>query len=152
MINVKRNNVFWWIHRGAKKVDGLGWCVNIYDDMSLCKWFWGCLWNYLTCGVVFTLLYILFVVAGTETVSGFIGIEEFTLYWWSWVFAWMIIPTLLAGILGVLMGLIILIETYQNKIYIKNINNPVKKKPNLVIEWLKAKKEKVCPLVKFEEE
>ena len=21
MINVKRNNVFWWIHRGAKKVE-----------------------------------------------------------------------------------------------------------------------------------
>lgn len=43
-------------------------------------------------------------------------------------------------------------EDFQYKKMLKEDDNPVEKEPNLVVEFIKAKKEKLCPMLEFVEE
>lgn len=43
-------------------------------------------------------------------------------------------------------------KDFQYKKMIKEENNPIEKEPNLVVEFIKAKKEKLYPMLEFVEE
>ncbi|AOQ26809.1 hypothetical protein [Vibrio phage S4-7] len=148
MLKFKKN----WLYRYNDWCDGNVWTLdNVTENKTLCGYFWGSFWNL----VMANLLYV-FISSGVGAIIGYSVLSEG------------IIPYdgLLGGVLHVLSGwglfigflLIFTLFIYLWTVsweFIKSKVNTSKEedetKLSLVSEWVKAKKSKVCPLIKFED-
>ncbi|UUW39770.1 hypothetical protein VP14_083 [Vibrio phage VPMCC14] len=117
---------------------------NVNDSKSICPYFWKSLWNLFGTNTIYLLLAHVPLVAGmwisnTEMFSGLKGLAlTYT--------ALLVGYILLILFFFVILGFVVLQEKLSNKI--KSVGTPSN---NVVVEYIKAKKSKICPMIKWED-
>lgn len=141
MLVFKKN----WIYRYNEWCNGNMFTVdNVNDSKSICAYFWKTMWN------LFPVNFLYLVVAHAPAVCG-LWLERFNylegIQGFSALYCMLFAGYLtLAVFLLTLTGVILL----YTKVGCYNENHK-KSNPNLVVEYLKAKKSKVCPMIKWED-
>ncbi|CAM0062244.1 membrane protein [Vibrio phage K406] len=141
MITFKKN----WLYKYNAWCDGnFATIDDVNGCKSICPYFWCSMWNLFGTFSVYLLLAHLPALAGANLAKYLLG-ESFTgltaLY--SSVGLGYVV---LAAILGLCVGIGVSVH------YISNITkNRQEKKPSVVVEYLKAKKSKICPMIKWED-
>lgn len=130
--------------------------VNGYPShISLCKYFWSAIGSTLILPLV--ALWRLFSVDTQDkiTLSICIGVLVAFNIAWAW-FNWLALLSVYGGI-GAMLGIIYGVNWLKNKFYHPKPKPPKAKKPktvkakhpNIVLEYLKARKRKVCPIIEW---
>ncbi|CAH9014536.1 conserved hypothetical protein [Vibrio phage 501E54-1] len=133
----------------------------VNNSKSICPYFWGSVWNVLFVNalylIVFTVLGIvvsLLSVEGVGLFENWLGEKGSWLYFGKRIFigtaTWVSIIGTIAGIVYsyivfLLPRIINLLQKYSRA------DKTTPKKPNLLVEWVKAKKNKVCPMIEWED-
>lgn len=129
-----------------------------YRKYSLCEYFWTVVWFTLTTPIVAVggimiaigLLWVLLLSPVIGLISGVIGhplpFINYDVFWLG-----LLIDLLLVIVLGI--GLFhedkVIPEWFPKKL---TVNKKTENKPNLLFAWLKAKKDKFCPLIEVQED
>jgi len=131
-------------------------------NVNLCEMFWStvglvCLATFLLVGAL-SGLFIAFSILWVFLVAPYTGwfINEI------WAFVSLLLTISFTGVFGFLYGFKLILQSVKGEIpwlptYIskylpeKKYTSKVKNKPNLLMEYIKAKKNKWCPLVELEE-
>lgn len=148
MLKFKKN----WLYRYNDWCDGNLWTLdNVTENKTLCSYFWGSFWN-----LVMTNLLYVFISSGVGAIIGYSVLSEGVIPY----------DGFLGGVLHVLSGwglfigflFVFTLFIYLWMIsweFIKGKVSPSKEedetKLGLVSEWVKAKKNKVCPMIEFED-
>ena len=120
MITIKRTS---WHYRLNNKMD-----INVeHYGMNLCKYFWTTVWN--------TLLMLL------------LALSALTLFG---VLVYLLITEIPLAILFTLFAACIVFPATAIHYFRKIFPNTTIPTPNLIKEYIKAKKEKYCPMITFE--
>lgn len=145
MLTFKKN----WLYRYNEWSTGnLFTLDHVTNYKSLCSYFWGSVWNLL--GAPFLLMFLTIVLS---LLGNLILVLPFDLY----VFEKGTLSNffyLIATGISTWALLFLLIWSYIAFIHSKVVqlfNKSGNKEPNLLVEYVKAKKSKICPLIKFED-
>lgn len=150
MIKFKNNSL---IYRMNKNVSGWALGVNACNCKTLCSYFWCTTYNLFLIALLglvlmyFTSVYgvILMDIFGDYLTSSDLVISSFY-------------TCFLVGSVGAVLTLVVLFITACLSVIMKEVFHTMKnkkriydskKEPSLLFLWLKAKKDKVCPLIEF---
>lgn len=152
MLTFKKSS---WVYR-YNSLCSDWWLMNpdVNSYKSICPYFWGSVWNILIVPVLWGIvMHIVGLLGSIPVVSSSLG--DFLLSYTqegTWAYFYLGIGLgyvfLLAFILTVvtLCYIVALLMSLKNKFF-----NTGKDKPSVVIEYIKAKKSKICPMIKWED-
>lgn len=145
MLTFKKN----WLWKYNNWCDGkLASKDNVHCSKTICPYFWGSVWNLVGMPSVWLLIFYvigympsIFVVGLLDLSShlkgtGFLGLTTMV------IVGWIIISILFLC----LYKCAIMVEKFNKKRKPK-----INKKPSVIKEFIKAKKNKFCPMIKFED-
>lgn len=121
---------------------------------SLCLYFWQVVWACVLSFILipFAIVFVGFMLLGVfpfiigSTLTGNFHQDIHLMSWYTILVSW----SVGAGIFAVIGVAGLLKLLYDDKIIFKNRKEKdVEKEPNLVVEWVRAKKAKVCPVITF---
>tara|TARA_B100001105_G_C22334864_1_gene418582 strand:- start:212 stop:673 length:462 start_codon:yes stop_codon:yes gene_type:complete len=129
--------------------------LDARDCKSICTYFWSTVWNMAWSVLILGILYILTLLVGAAALDGCLGVNVSELPLW-YLYVWLVgIVTLVivftisfVTFFGVFTGYDKLTDKIKNR---NSDENNVDKQPNIFVEWVKAKKSKVCPMIEFKE-
>ena len=140
MLVFKKN----WIYRYNDWCDGNCFTIdNVNDSKSICSYFWKTMWNLIPVNLMYCVL------AHVPAVCG-IWLKQFEFFDGMPGFPALYI-CLVAGYLSfavfvlILVGFVVIYSKFESR------KQNSDKDTNLVIEYIKAKKNKVCPMIKWED-
>lgn len=146
MLKFKKN----WLYRYNDWCDSNLWTIDdVTRSKTLCSYFWGSVWNVLVTNILYVLITCAIgAIIGYSALSegmvpfeGVVGVILHILSGWG-LFLGFILSFVVAVYVWHLIG-----EFLSGKF---KTPNKVKQN-NIVIEWVKAKKNKICPLIEFED-
>lgn len=150
MITINRNSA---LHRFNKKWAWRGGWSADNDVKTLCQYFWMTVGSLLKLflSTIAIVVFAGFILTALTMIG--VGIFDDDTYltnnpWWWWVIA----PFVGAGVIGGIVGLAFLLAAtfYIIKEWCKKAKSKVKQRPpTLLGQYVKAKKERVCPLVEI---
>lgn len=126
------------------------------DCKSLCAYFWSTVWNMAWTLILMSVVWLIFTLLGAVLLEKFATVSPLSEDWVQLLWVWVV------GFLGVVLGLggiflfarcVVLpwVFVKENTGKIFNAENNIDKQPNIFVEWVKAKKAKVCPMIEFKE-
>ncbi|CAH9014588.1 conserved hypothetical protein [Vibrio phage 424E50-1] len=133
----------------------------VNKSKSICPYFWGSVWNvlfvntlYLIIVTVAGLMISLLPVEGLGLFKEWVGEQGTLLYFVKSVFIGVttfitFIGTVVSVVYVWIAFLLPTVSKLVRKYKTKGESAP--KKPNLLVEWVKAKKNKVCPMIEWED-
>lgn len=148
MITINKNS---WLHKFNRRFSFCGgWSAD--RQTNLCSYFW------MTVGSIICLLLKTFVIIFLLSFAYALSVAIFSditgipvrsdswesVPWWLWVFAPFVLPVMASCIVGAIFVLLFLLSVITD--LIKGAKKK-KKKPGLLRSYLKAKKDKYCPLL-----
>lgn len=141
MITFKKN----WLYRYNKWCTGNPLTIDyVNDSKSICLYFWKSLWNVL----VVNLLYLVFAhfpaAAGVKIVDKLAegSLSGLPMFYAALGVGYLILIGAICGILGF---------GYLYTVITDKIEGDKNSKPSVVVEYLRAKKNKICPMIKWED-
>lgn len=146
MLEFKRSGNWGWLWKYNDWCDNKALTIDwVNDSKSLCPYFWKSLWNLIVPPVVY-----LVVIIGMGAIFGSMFFEEPKET---------ALPLLVVAgytFIGTLVGLLYVYFTFCHESVVEYLDKRKSEKqkeedkePNLLLEWVKAKKEKVCPMIKW---
>ena len=152
MITFKRNSWHYKFNSWLEKQSSGPW-LDATDCKSICPYFWCTLWN-----ITWTLLFILvFFFIATLAGATSLSMETISALDFSWL--WLAGVGVVTSIFGIF--LLVAVGTYLIFDLTKNVLSKIfsqkgdatqeDKEPSVVVEWVKAKKAKICPMIEFKE-
>ncbi|ADX87986.1 hypothetical protein [Vibrio phage JSF13] len=140
MLVFKKN----WIYRYNEWCHGNMFTIgNVNDSKSICSYFWKTMWNLVPVNLMYSMI------AHTPAVAG-LWLKKFE-YFDKLTGLPALYTFLVAGYLSlaafglILVGLAIIQSKFENR------KQNSDKSPNLVIEYIKTKKSKICPMIEWED-
>ncbi|AUR92196.1 TMhelix containing protein [Vibrio phage 1.170.O._10N.261.52.C3] len=132
------------------------WSVDATDQVSLCNYAWSTVFNLIVALALSALLYVFSTGLGAGILASN-GVDAGELTYW-YLYIWFLGVAVFAGVVAALLGIgftiYILNEKYQEYKYDKYEKGLLDDKPkqkSLISQWIKAKKDKVCPMIDWEE-
>ena len=141
MITFKKN----WLYRYNEWCDG-NLCTfdKVNDNHSICPYFWKSLWNLFGANFIYLLLAHVPAVLGVffEGSSMFEGFDRLSLFYLY----------VLVGYLMILSFILLVVAvTYVYDLVVRYFKRSKGGNRSVVIEYVKAKKAKICPMIKWED-
>lgn len=149
-----------WVYKFNNFInDEVSGSVNANGSKSLCPYFWLTLWNVFISLVWAVLCFLVSSVLGDSVLEKVFSIDVgISDLYWSWLVGILTIVlvfgfVVLFAVILYLTGEIFKYSKHKVSTFKgKNTKDNTSCKPNLLLEWLRAKKEKVCPMIEFKEE
>lgn len=132
--------------------------IDNTDCKSICPYFWGTVWNLAWVVIFSSLVWVILTLAGGGVVKQ-LGIltslvENPYQLFWLWLLGAIpvviVVGTLFSAVLCVSYSYTF-IKDKTSKVFSKNNEESYNTEPNILIEWVKAKKAKICPMIEFKE-
>ena len=153
MITFKKNSWHYKFNKWAGEAESGPW-INATSCKSICPYFWCTVWNIFWVLVFFLLLFFMASLSG----AAILDMSDPSIADLSWL--WIVGVCGVACIIGVF--ILVAVGIYLSLDYTKKGLSKVfsenkastsgeYKEPNLVIEWVKAKKAKICPMIEFKD-
>lgn len=148
-----------WCYKFNKFISSnISGSINANSCKSLCPYFWSTLWNVFITLVWAAVYFLVSSAAGGFMLEEVLGINVGrTDLYWAWLVGTLTI-ILVFGFMVLFVGALYLIGEFfkysKHKVSTfkgKSTKDNTPCKPNLLLEWLRAKKEKVCPMIEFKE-
>lgn len=146
MLKFKKN----WLYRYNDWCDDNLWTIDdVTRSKTLCSYFWGSVWNLLVTNVLYVLITCAF-----GAIMGYSALSEGVIPFEGMVG---IILHILSGwglFLGFILSFVVAVYVWHfvgNFLGGKFKKSKEVKKNNIMVEWVKAKKNKICPLIEFED-
>ena len=150
MITFNKKSWHYKFNKWATKQTSGPWINAIYCE-SICPYFWSTLWNITWVLILALIFYSISSIAGAT----FLNMTEVSSVDLSWL--WLVgvggIACVVALFLLVAVSVYFILEGKKkvvSKVFSKKEDGKTKE-PNVFIEWLKAKKDKVCPMIEFKD-
>ena len=148
MLTFKKN----WLYKYNEWCTG-NWATryNVHKSNTLCDYFWGSIWNLVVVNIWYIFLFHIIGMAfsipllASGVLDKFFILKGFSGLYISIGFGYLSA----ALVVGVSMTYTFLIEPFLQKR--KSKKEKVESKPSVAVEYAKAVKSKVCPLIKFED-
>lgn len=147
-MKVSRNS---WHFRFNKEV-GEAFGMGAYPGKTLCSYFWGTIWNMVVMCFVAVLVWVFLVLMGIPVFAAF-GINNLSIFLTATLYP-IAGMGLVACVCCIGAGIIWLSDYLQDKRWQRQEAREqagIVKRPNLVVEYIKAKKQKVCPIIEVVE-
>lgn len=146
-----------WHYRFNKCVGNSKFPVfNATRCKSICPYFWQTLWN--ICATLFglSIAYLMLTAIGGGAIQEYLPNWSTTPYplWWLWLagIATIIIMMLMVALIVTVPVLLFLgFKWMFKKLSTKNQEKLENEQPSVIIEWVKAKKAKICPMIEFKD-
>lgn len=154
----KKNGTWGWLYKYNQWCNGNLCTINhVNASQSICPYFWKSMWNlvavntiYLVLGSVMSVLLSLIPVEGLGLFTDWVGENGTWIYFFKNILVGL--GTLASVFFVVWVWLAFLMEpVFKFFRKFKSDKPPVEKEPNMAIEWVKAKKNKVCPMIEWED-
>lgn len=120
-----------------------------HPSTSLCKYVWQFIFSVIgaiTCILMAAMITFIFVLVPIGHILTAAGIYDFGVEWKDALLPYIVWSCIMATGVGALIVRGIREYKWRNRHKVKP-----EKEPNLFVEFVKAKKEKVCPIIKFED-
>lgn len=140
-----------WIYKYNDWIDDKPFSfAGVNSSKSLCPYFWKTLYNLL----------VPFMWIGSWYITlGLLGVAAFHQYFPQGINDFLMITLgAITGTVALILILVLIVScmlfftSIKNRISNKGIDNFKNKPDNIVIAWVKAKKEKICPMIEWEDE
>ena len=153
MITFKKNSWHYRFNKWVAKSESGPW-INVTGCKSICPYFWDTVWNIIWVFIFTVILYLILSMLGASVLS--VEYPTFEDFSWLWLVGLGTIVVLALVCLIVVLVCYFSVEYTKkgyNKVFSENKEGESEeyKEPNVFIEWIKAKKAKVCPMIEFKD-
>lgn len=141
MITFKKN----WLYRYNKWCTGNMFTIDyVNDSESVCPYFWKSLWNVVVVNLLYLSIAHFPAVFGVGIVDNLAegSLSGLPMMYSSLGAGYLILICAFSGIFGC---------AYLYTTIADKIGSSKESKPSVVVEYLKAKKNKICPMIKWED-
>lgn len=158
---LKRNSWHYKFNRLAQEI--LIFTGNAAAHKNLCGYFWVTVWNLLVGAISLGILWGLLTVWGALSLGVFgepnviwNNLEPYGVIYWSWIFGivsiavWCFFVACVVGLIFLLIRCFDCLVQLQNNYQLTRNQKTKTKETNLLFAYIKAKKEKYCPIIKWE--
>lgn len=144
MITFKKKSLHYKFNNLVKDLD---FTYDATCCKSLCSYFWSTVWNICMCTVTTIMIFLILSLAG-GAVSQLWDLEPQLLdFTYLWIVGFVSFVLVIVTLFAVVYTSVETPKFIVNKFKVSYSD----KEPSVVREWIKANKDKVCPMIKFED-